>query len=133
MQPHRIKVGAGVILVSVDGLAIDWGVPESGVDKLLSVFGIPVIRIPGGEKRYVSLWSLEVALFEAGLPAAAKGAQEAVRAIHAAAGIVYGTLTKEAIRERLSMLQRSLGRPSPATSKYQKKPGTSARSRKKSN
>lgn len=124
MQPHRIKVGSGVILVSVDGLALDWGVPEEGIRKLLGLFELPLLRIPGGEKQYVNLWSLEVALFEAGTPNAAKGSQEAVRAIHASAGIVYGTLSKEVIRERLSLLQRSLGRPSPATSGRRRKPGT---------
>ncbi len=119
------------MLVSVDGLAMDWGVPEEGVRKLLGLFELPLLRIPGGEKQYVNLWSLEVALFEAGTPNAAKGSQEAVRAIHAAAGVVYGTLGKEVIRERLSLLQRSLGRPGPHTSKRVKKPGT-GRGRKRS-
>ena len=127
MQPHRIKVGSGVILVSVDGIALDWGLPEVGVRKLLSAFQIPVIRMPGGDKQYVSLWSLECALFEAGLPTAAKGSQEAVRAIHAAAGIVYGTLSKEVIRERLSLLQRSLSKTGPHTSKNRVKAGAGKR------
>lgn len=129
MQPHRIKVGSGVILVSVDGLAVDWGVPEKGVVSLLATFAIPLITLPGGDKRYVSLWVLECALFEAGLPEAAKGSQEAVRAIHATAGIVYGVLTKEAIKQRLSLLQQALARTGPHTSKHRKKPGTSPNAR----
>jgi hypothetical protein len=124
MQPHRIKVGSGVILVSIDGIALDWGLSELGVRKLLSAFQIPVIRMPEGDKQYVSLWALECALFEAGLPEAAKGSQEVVRAIHATAGIVYGTMTREVIRERLSLLQRSLSKPGPHTSKHRIKPGT---------
>jgi len=129
MQPHRIKVGSGVILVSIDGIAQDWGLSELGVRKLLSAFQIPVIRMPEGDKQYVSLWSLECALFEAGLPEAAKGSQDAVRAIHATAGIVYGTMSKEVIRERLSLLQRSLAKPGPQTSKHRVKAGTGKRKR----
>ena len=124
MQPHRIKVGAGLILVSIDGIAQDWGLSELGVRKLLSAFELPLIQMPGGDKRYVNLWVLECALFEAGMPEAAKGSQEAVRAIHASAGIVYGTMSKEVIRERLSLLQRSLSKPGPHTSKHRTKPGT---------
>ena len=122
MQPHRLKIGSGVILVSLDGLAADWGIPELGVVSLLANFAIPIIKLPGGEKQYVSLWSLEMALFEAGLPMACRGSQEAVRAIHASAGIVYGTLSKEVIRERLGYLQRSLSRVGPHTNKARKKP-----------
>lgn len=127
MQPHRIKVGAGVVLVSVDGLAQDWGIPEAGVLSLLGSFSIPTIRLPGGEKRYISLWSLEMALFEAGLPEAAKGSQEAVRAIHASAAIVYSTASKEVIRQRLSRLQQDLSRPGPHTSKVRGKTGAARR------
>ncbi|KKN17682.1 hypothetical protein LCGC14_0963410 [marine sediment metagenome] len=129
MQPHRLKIGSSVILVSVDGLAVDWGIPEEGIVKLLSIFAIPVLTLPGGDKRYVSLWSLELALFEAGLPVACRGTQAEVRAIHAAAGIVYGTLTKEVIRERLSRLQQDLARTGPHTSARRKKPGSGKKTR----
>jgi hypothetical protein len=64
-----------------------------------------------------------MALFEAGLPEAAKGSQDAVRAIHASAGIVYGTLSKEAIRERLQALQRALSKRGPHTIKNPGKKG----------
>ncbi len=131
MQPHRLKIGSGLILVSIDGLAADWGIPEAGVNKVLSLFGLPAIKFPGGEKRYVSLWPLELALFEAGLPAACKGSQPEVRAIHASAGIVYGTLSKEVIRERLNMLRGELREAGPHTSKHRKKPGTGKRKKKK--
>ena len=121
MQPHRIKVGAGVILVSVDGLARDWGVPEKGIRRLLSVFEIPLIHIPEGEKRYVSLWALESALFEAGLPEALKGVQEIVRGLHEAASLIYASATRDVIRGRLQTLQRELSQPGPHTQKPKKK------------
>lgn len=128
MQPHRIKVGSGVILVSLDGLAADWGIEEKHILRMLHQFGgIPLITPMEGGKQYVNLWALECALFEAGLPEATKGSQDAVRAIHASAGIVYGTLTKEAIRQRLSHLQQALARVGPHTSAHRKKPGTRSR------
>lgn len=129
MQPHRIKIGSAVILVSLDGLAVDWGIPEEGIVKLLAIFAIPILTLPGGDKRYISLWPLEMALFEAGLPVACKGSQPAIRAIHASAGIVYGTLTKEVIRERLSRLQQDLARTGPHTSAKRKKPGSGKKTR----
>lgn len=117
MQPDRIKVGAGVILVSLDGLAKDWGIPQKGVESLLVTFALPVIKLPGGEKRYVSLWSLEAALFEAGLPEAAKGTQSVLRAIHEAAAIIYATASKEVVRERVKALAAALRTPGPHTQK----------------
>ncbi len=130
MQPHRLKVGSGVILVSIDGLAADWGIPEDAVNKVLAMFDLPAIKFPGGSKRYVSLWPLELALFEAGLPSACKGTQKEVRAIHAAAGVVYGSLSREVIRERLNMLRGELREAGPQTSKYRKKSGTGKRKKK---
>lgn len=104
--------------MSLDGLAADWGVGEQDILRVLHQLGdIPLIVPKEGGKRYVSLWPLEMALFEAGLPIAAKGSQDAVRAIHASAGIVYGSLGKEAIRSRLQMLQRALSKPGPHTIK----------------
>ena len=126
VQPDRLKVGAGVILVSIDGLARDWGIPEDGMKSLLKTFSIPVITPPGGEKRYISLWSLEMALFEAGLPEAAKGSEAALRAIHEAAGIIYATASKEVVRERVRALAGAL-RTSPATRKKPSKLGTKKR------
>jgi len=108
LQPDRIKVGAGVILVSMCGLARDWGVPEKGIEALLGTFQIPLIKFPGGTKRYVSLWALEAALFEAGLPQAAYGSQEVIRAIHEAAAIIYATASKEVVRERVRLLADDL-------------------------
>lgn len=115
MQPDRIKVGAGVVLVSVDGVARDWGIPEESIRSLLNTFEIPRIRFPGQEKRYVSLWSLERALFEAGLPLALKGSRSLVTALHEAAGLMYQTASKEVIHERLKALAKDLRKPGPHT------------------
>lgn len=131
MQPHRIKVGAGLIMVSLDGLALDWGVPDKGILALLATFAIPLITIPGGDKQYVSLYSLETALFEAGLPTAFQGDQTLVRCHQELAGVLYGTLSKEVIRERCKSLASALRRSTAATVKYPGKKGIrTTRSRK---
>ncbi len=108
MQPHRIKIGAGVILVSLDGLAVDWGITVDGVEHMLNALELPRIKFPGGEKRYVGLYGLEDALFELGLPDTFKGNRALVRAHHELAGVLYGTLSREVIRERCLMLAKTL-------------------------
>jgi hypothetical protein len=110
-QPDRIKCGAGLILVSVDGVAEDWGIPEESLQRVLSEFAIPTIRFPGQEKRYVSLWSLEYCLFEAGLPQALKGNQAVATALLQAAGYCYKAATEQAIRDRVKSLARELRKP----------------------
>lgn len=121
MQPDRIKVGAGVVLVSVSGVCQDWGVTEKGLMALLSTFQIPTIRFPGGEKRYISLWSLERCLFEVGLPGALRGTQSLVSALHESAGLMYQTATRETIHERIKALAREIRTPGPHSSKRLRK------------
>jgi hypothetical protein len=121
MQPHRIKVGAGVVLLSIEGLARDWGVPVSGIEHLMATFSIPAIKLPGGDTRYVSLYPLEMALFDAGLPGVYKGTTELVKAHHELAGVLYGTLSREVIRERCKSLARSIRGGPPAKARSRKK------------
>ena len=117
MQPDRIKVGAGLILVSLTGIAQDWGIPTEGILKLLSTFKIPLLTLPGGDKQFINLWALECALFEASLPEACRGSREVVRAIHEAAAIVYATASKEVVRERVRALAKDLKKVGPHTNK----------------
>lgn len=124
MQPHRIKVGSSVILVSLDGLAADWGIEEKHILRMLHQFGgIPLVTPMEGGKQYVNLYSLETALFEAGLPVAFKGDQTLVRTHQELCGVMYGTLSKEVIRERCKLLAAALRRPSAATNKDPTKRG----------
>lgn len=108
MQPDRIKVGAGVIMVSICGLARDWGIPEEAMRKTIAFFRLKVLTpVPGG-KQYVGLYPLESALFEASLPETFKGDTALVKAHHELAGVLYGTLSKEVIRERVKALAKAL-------------------------
>jgi hypothetical protein len=104
LQPDRLKVGAGTILVSLNGIAQDWGVQEEDILKLLGHFKIDLIKIPGGEKRYLNLWALEYCLFEAGLPEAFRGNRESTKALLESAAVAYGTATREAVRERVKKI-----------------------------
>jgi hypothetical protein len=119
MQPDRIQVGSSVILISVSGLARYWGVSEKSVTALLATFSIPTIRFPGGEKRYVSLYSLEMALFVAGLPQTEKVTPTLRDAHLQLAGVLYGTLSKEVIHDRVRKLALAV-REGPARKKRAK-------------
>lgn len=108
IQPDRIKIGAGVILISLDGLAREWCITSRQVANMMNKMKLPLIMFPGGEKRYVSLYPLEDYFFEMGLPEAYKGDVALVKVHHELAGVLYGTLTKEVIRERCKAFSRTL-------------------------
>lgn len=108
MQPHRMKIGGGLILISLDGLAQDWQVTERAVERVLGVLRVPTITMPDHPKRYVNLYALEYSLFEIGLPEAMRGSKEMATMHHELASVVYGTLTKEVIRERCKTLAKTM-------------------------
>lgn len=121
-HPDRIRIGGGVVLLSLSGLARDWGVTEDCVKRTLDALGLPTLRFPERETRYVSMFPLECALFELGLPAALKGERKLVQVLHESACLAYGTLTKEVIRERVKTLARELKRGERALTKGPRKP-----------
>lgn len=110
IQPDKIKVGAGVIFLSITGLSRDWGISEVNVLKMMDMMSIPRVVFPGGKKKYVSLYPVEEYMFNMGLPEAYKGDTVFVKAHHELAGCLYGTLTKEVIRERCLALSKGLRR-----------------------
>lgn len=114
MQPHRIKLGASVILVSVDGIAADWGIQEESVVRLCGKFGIPIVTPEPGGKRYLGLYPFESAMFEVMLPAAFQGSHELVRAHQELAGCLYGTITAKLIRERVLAIAKGLRKGPPS-------------------
>ena len=107
-QPHRIKLGASVVLISLDGLAADWGISEGAARRLCGRFGLKTITPEEGGKQYISLYPFESALFEALLPDAFQGSHELVVAHQELAGVIYGHATAAAIRERVMALARGL-------------------------
>ncbi len=114
MQPHRIKLGASVVLVSVDGIAADWGIQEKSVIRFCAKFGLPLITPEPGGKQYLGLYSFESAMFEAMLPVAFKGDHALVRAHQELAGVLYGSITAKLIRERVVAIARELRKGPPS-------------------
>jgi len=106
--PDRIRVGASVIMWDVGATARLFGVAPEAMEKILAQFEIPVLTFPGNDKRYFSQYSLEIALFQLGLPPALRGAASLGRAHHEIAGLLYGHSAKEAIIQHVSDLARNL-------------------------
>jgi hypothetical protein len=96
--------------VSVDGLAADWGISERAVLNMCGKWELPVITPEPAGRSYVSLYALERALFEVGVPQTLRGDSSLVRAHMELAGCLYGTITKELIRERCLELARALNK-----------------------
>lgn len=113
---NRIVVGASVRLWSVEGVAEDLGVSVDAALRLLEALGLPLIHMPGTEKRYVNLYALESCLFAMSLPTTMRetpdGAVdgELIRLHQELAGSVYMAASKEAIRERVKKLARQMSR-----------------------
>lgn len=113
-QPHRIKLGASVVLISLDGLAADWGIRPQSVQRLCGKFGLKVLTPEPDGKQYISLYSFETALFEALLPEAFSGDRELVAAHQELAGVLYGHITAKVIRERVLAIAKGLRKGPPS-------------------
>lgn len=107
-QPRRIKVAAASAYISLDELVEAFGLSEKHVRSLLGVLGVPLVHFPGGDARYVLLYALDTSLFRLGLPKVIKEDADMTRVHHELAGVLYGTLTKEMIRERVLVLGKVL-------------------------
>ena len=113
MQPHRIKVGASEVMISVDGIAADWGIQEASVIRLCAKFGLPLITPEPGGKQYLGLYPFESALFAAHLPEAFQGDHQLVKAHQELAGVLYGHTTAQLIRERVMAIAKGLRKGPP--------------------
>lgn len=114
MQPHRIKLGASVVMVSVDGIASDWGIQEASVVRLCGKFRIPIVTPEKDGKRYIGLYPFESAMFEAMLPQAFQEDHSLVKAHQELAGVLYGHLTAKVIRERVLAIAKGLRKGPPS-------------------
>ena len=108
IQPDRINIGAAGVFISTVGLARAIGCTVDEADQLVAAtLRLKTIRFPGGSKRYVLLYALETALFELGFPDEVSKTERLVH--HELAGVLYGTLNKEMIHERVRQLARKIG------------------------
>lgn len=101
-------------MVSVDGIAADWGIQEASVVRLCGKFRIPIVTPEPGGKRYVGLYPLESAMFEAMLPEAFQADHSLVKAHQELAGVLYGYLTAKVIRERVLAIAKGLRKGPPS-------------------
>lgn len=107
--PPHIKLGAGAHYTRLDVLADLMGTTEKGIRHLISLLGLPVVHFPGmSESHYVLTYALESALFALGMPKAIREQPDLLRVHMELAGVLYGTLSKEVLRERVKLLAKAL-------------------------
>ena len=108
--PGVVKLGAGAHYTRLDVLADTICITEAGLRTLLSALdGIPIVHFPShGDARYILTYAFESALFNLGMPVKIKEKPDLMRVHQELAGVLYGSLTKEALRDRVKMLIKSL-------------------------
>lgn len=107
--PPILKLGAGAHYIRLDVLADMMGTTEKGIRTLLATLELPIVHFPGmSESRYVLTYAFESAMFALGMPKAIKENADLLRVHQELSGVLYGTLTKEALRERVRLLVKGL-------------------------
>jgi hypothetical protein len=108
--PPILKLGAGAHYIRLDVLADMMGTTEKGIRTLLATLDhIPIAHFPGmSDSRYVLVYAFETAMFALGMPKTIKENADLLRVHQELAGVLYGALTKEALRERVKAMIRGL-------------------------
>ena len=107
--PPCIKIGAGAHYIRLDMLADMMGTTEKGIRTLISILGLPIAHFPGmTESYYVLAYAFESALFALGMSKAIREQPDLLRVHQELAGVLYGSLSKEVIRDRVKMLAKAL-------------------------
>ena len=106
----RFKIGVSCQYFAVEDLAATIGTSEKAIRGLCAGLEIPVLHFPGHppEKGYVLLYALESALFGLGMNKKIRATEGLLRTHQELAGVMYGTLTKEALVKRVKMLAKEL-------------------------
>ena len=108
--PPHFRLGAGAHYTRIDVLADLLGSTEKGIRTLLTIFCIPIAHFPGmaADSHYILTYAFESAMFNLGMPKKIKENADLLRVHQELAGVLYGSLTKEALRERVKLLVRCL-------------------------
>lgn len=108
--PPHFRLGAGAHYTRLDVMADLLGSTEKGIRTLLSIFDIPIAHFPGmaADSHYILTYAFESSMFSLGMPKKIKENPDLLRVHQELAGVMYGSLTKEALRERVKMLVRTL-------------------------
>lgn len=108
--PSHLKLGAGAHYTRLDVLADLMGTTEKGIRTLCAILDhIPIAHFPGmSDSYYILTYAFESALFNLGMPKKIKENVDLLRVHQELASVMYGTLTKEALRERVKMMIKEL-------------------------
>ncbi len=107
--PPYMKLGAGAHYTRLDVLADTMSTTDKGIRNLVGLLGLPVAHFPGMEESsYVLTYAFESALFALGMPKAIREQPDLLRVHQELAGVLYGSLSKEVIRERVKLLAKTL-------------------------
>ncbi len=107
--PPFIKIGASAHYTRLDVLADAMGTTEKGVRHLIALLGLPVAHFPGMEEStYILTYAFESAMFNLGMPKPIRDQPDLLRVHQALAGVLYGTLSKEVLKERVKLLAKTL-------------------------
>lgn len=107
--PPHLRLGAGAHYTRIDVLADLMGTTEKGIRTLCSILELPIAHFPGtGDARYILTYAFESALFNLGMPKKIKEKPDLLRVHQELAGVLYGSLTREALKERVILLAKSL-------------------------
>jgi hypothetical protein len=106
--PDEIRIGASGVFRSVRSLAETIGGSTEDAFRMLEWFEVPTFDVRSGGQSYFSLYALEVAMMSVGLPKAMKETPELFRTNMELAGVLYGTLRREIIRERVKKMFSAL-------------------------
>ena len=103
-----MKLGAGAHYTRLDVLANLMGATEKGVRSLVAIFGIPLVSPSSVSAQYVLTYAFESAMFNIGMPKKIRENPDLLRVHQELAGVLYGSLTKEALKNRVLLMTKTL-------------------------
>lgn len=118
-QPDQISVGASVRMISLEGVAREFGCSVEQATQMMDTLGLPRVTYPSGSKKYINLYALESLLFPLGLPEQFKNGPNnrngtsdlnLIRLHQELAGVCYMASTKDAVRTRVKKLAQEMVR-----------------------
>ncbi len=108
VDKKRFKIGASASYVQIREIARLMGTETRHAQALCTYLKVPMLSFPGQAEHYILVYALESALFSIGLPKTVQDDPVLSRAHQELAAITYGVLTKEALKERVSLIIKSL-------------------------
>ncbi len=121
-EKKRFKVGASASFVALSEIARTLGTTPEAAKGLCDRLGVPILHLPGHQDSYVLLYAIETALFTLGLPRPLKEDPALVAAHQELAGTLYGTLTIEALKKRVSLIADALTKSKKKTKMKKRSP-----------